>query len=250
MGAEILTVNSVTKCFGALAAVDDVSFAVSDGEILGVAGPNGAGKTTLFNVISVVPFHADSGTVEFLGAEIQGLPAHAVCQRGLARTFQKEAEFSSLDVLRNVMIGSEFGHAKRRPGAAREAAKTALELVGYEGRLDTNARRLSLLDKKRVMIASALATEPRLLMLDEPASGLSEGEVAEMARLILAIQRLGVSILLIEHVLTLLLEVSHRIMIMANGSKLVEGPPQSVIEDERVIEAYLGKGGGHHGAAA
>jgi branched-chain amino acid transport system ATP-binding protein len=247
---DVLHVSNLSKSFGKLCAVDDVSFSVAEGEVFGIAGPNGAGKTTLFNAISGVPYHPDAGEVEFLGKRIDGLPGHAICHLGLARTFQRESIFDSLNVLENVVIGSVFGHGRRDKSAFRQRAIDALELVGYHGSVLGDARSLSLFDKKRLMLASALATEPRLLLLDEPAAGLNQMEVDETAELIRRINSSGMAVVLIEHVLPLLLSVSQRIMILNQGALLTVGVPDEVVKDEHVIEAYLGKRGLHDATAA
>ena len=248
--ANVLQVNGLGKHFGKLIAVNDVSFTVAEGEIFGIAGPNGAGKTTLFNAVSCVPYRADEGTVLFRGERIDRRSGNVVCGLGLARTFQRECVFETLDVLQNVMVGAVFGRRGQARGAAHETAIEVLELVGYRGRLDSDVRRLALFDRKKLMLASALATRPLLLLLDEPAAGLNQVEVEQTAELIRTINSTGVAVVLIEHVLPLLLTVSGRIMILNQGTKLMEGPPDQVVSDERVIEAYLGKRGGHHDAAA
>ena len=245
-GSFLLDVVGLRKAFGALVAVDDVSFGLRAGEILGIAGPNGAGKTTLFNLITGIPFRLDRGTVTLGGTRIDRLSPHHIFRLGLARTFQKETTFAELTVEQNVRLGAVYG-------AALRGRELALRVDATLDRLDLSARRLqpasslTVYESKRLMLASAVVTKPRLLMLDEPASGLTGAEVADLQRVILDIRRDGAAILLIEHILPLLFGLSERVMVMDFGRKLVEGPPAAVARDERVIEAYLG--GQSQGAA-
>lgn len=236
-----LVVQNVSKSFGKLRAVHDVSFSVMENEVFGIAGPNGAGKTTLFNTISGLPYHPDSGKVEFRGKFIQNTYPHVICHLGIARTFQRETVFDTMTVIENVIIGAVFGNKRRRGTDFEGKAEAALRFVGYEGDLDREARHLALFDKKRLMWASALASDPRLVLFDEPASGLNQMEVQQTIDLIRKINSTGITIILIEHVLPLLLSLSHRIMILNEGKMLMEGSPEQVVSDERVIEAYLGK---------
>lgn len=243
----LLSVESLSKSFGALKAVDGVSLQVAAGEILGIAGPNGSGKSTLFNLITSIPMPADKGRVIFDGREIQSMRPDAICRLGLARTFQRDAEFPTLSVFENVVVGAVYGSTK---GAAKAAAVAALERAGIAPKDFTRlAGEISTFDKKRLMIASALATAPRLLMLDEPASGLSPPEVRALAALIRSLNRDGLTVLLIEHVLPLLLEVSQRLIVLNQGRVLAEGDPDMIVADPRVVEAYLGSRGRHAAAA-
>ena len=239
----ILVVEGATKRFGALRAVDQVSFQVATGQIFGIAGPNGSGKSTLFNLITAIPFPADDGRILYHGRRIDRLQPHRICHLGIARTFQKDADFPTLTVRENVRLAVVYG---RRDGVGDQAAavEAALETVGVAiADRDRPAAELSVFMRKRVMLASALATRPDLLLLDEPASGLSKPEVAELTDLIRRVNADGVTVLLIEHVLPLLLSVSQRLMVLNQGSVLTEGAPDAVIRDERVIEAYLGSRG-------
>jgi branched-chain amino acid transport system ATP-binding protein len=235
----LLEVAGVHKAFGSLLAVDDVSFSVRPGEILGIAGPNGAGKTTLFNLISGVPFSADRGVVMFDGVRIEAMRPDRIFQLGLARTFQREASFRKLTVEQNVALGVRY--SERLKAAERnDAVEQALVEVDLASRRHALAESLTVYETKRLMLASAVAGRPKLLMLDEPASGLTTEELADIQRHILRLRHSGIAIILIEHILPLLFGISGRVMVMDFGRKLTEGPPSVIARDERVIEAYLG----------
>lgn len=230
----ILVIKNVTKSFGKLMAVNDVSFAVGKDEIFGIAGPNGAGKTTLFNVISGLPYHVNSGRIYFAGEAIESRPAHRICRLGLARTFQKETLFDTLSVLNNVLMGSVYGANDRKPDEFIEKALKTLEFVGLTDKLHETAGHLALFEKKLLMLASALATQPKVLLLDEPAAGLNQPEMDQSADLFQRINSSGTAIILIEHQLPLLMKVSERVMILDNGQKLADGPP------EHIVKMYFG----------
>ena len=235
----LLEIQGVCKAFGSLVAVEDVSFSVSEGEILGIAGPNGAGKTTLFNLISGIPFHADRGRIAFRGMPIESLAPHRIFQLGLARTFQKEASFTNLTVEQNVRLGASFGTTLTRIERAR-AVDAALDLFDLTAQRHELAATQPVYATKRIMLASAVVSRPKLLMLDEPASGLNAVELADVQRLIGRLRDEGMAVILIEHILPLLFGISGRVMVMDFGRKLVEGPPAQVAHNELVIEAYLG----------
>lgn len=237
----LLEVEGVAKSFGSLRAVDDVSFKVEAGEIFGVAGPNGSGKSTLFNVITGIPFGPDRGVIRFDGVEIQGKSGNAIARLGLARTFQRETSFDGLTVFENALIGSSYGKPERPAAEARARAAEALEFVGLTaasfGRM---AGELSVFDRKCLMLATAIAMEPRLLLLDEPASSLTKPEIETSIGLIRRTAERGITIVLIEHVLTFLMSLSRHLLVLNQGRVLAAGDPKSVIADERVVEAYLG----------
>ena len=238
----LLSVNKVTKKFGELVAVDDVSFEVGEGEIYGIAGPNGAGKTTLFNLITGIPYHADAGEVRYRGEVISQLLPHKIYESGIARTFQKETAFDTLSVQENVRIGAVFGTnlAVEDCGSAVEQALENLDLSEDRHRL---AGELSLYGKKRLMIASAIVSNPKVLMLDEPAGGLNLTELDELESLIKRLSDGDMTIIIIEHVLPLLFGVSNRVLVMDFGKRLAEDSPEALARNDAVIEAYLGERG-------
>lgn len=241
----ILECEAVSKAYGGLRAVNELSFSVERGEIFAIVGPNGAGKTTLFDVISgIAP--ASGGSVRFLETEIQRLRPHEICRLGLARTFQTTVAFDSQTVLTNVLIGSTFG---QRPAAglaafrfSPSAAETALEVLGVVGLEDQAALAASLptLERKRLMLATALATRPTLLLLDEPVGGLNAAERETMIQLIGRINATGVTVLMIEHVMKAVQALATRMLVLHHGQKIAEGTPAHVLRDQRVIDVYLG----------
>jgi branched-chain amino acid transport system ATP-binding protein len=237
----LLDVENVSKAFGSLKALDNVSFKVEPGEIFGIAGPNGSGKSTLFNVITGIPFGPDRGRITFDGVDIQRKAGHEIAWLGLARTFQRETSFDKLTVFENVLISAAYGKPNQAPEEERRNALEALDVVGLarasQGRL---AEELSVFDRKCLMLATAVAMRPRMLLLDEPASGLTKPEIEASIELIRRIAGLGVTIVLIEHVLTFLMSLSQHLLVLNQGQVLTLGDPRSVIADERVVEAYLG----------
>jgi branched-chain amino acid transport system ATP-binding protein len=254
MTAALLSCRGVGKNFGALAAVSNLSFEVAPGEILGIGGPNGAGKTTLFDLLSGIN-PATAGQVVFEGRDITRLSPEAICHAGIARTFQLNAGFDSLSVRDNVRIAAHFGRDNRRlPGLriGREAeavTDAALAAVGLVGRDDDPAGSLPVIDRKLLMLAGALASRPKLLLLDEPVGGLNSHEIDRMMDTVRRIAAQGVTIILIEHVMRFLVALSHRVMILHHGEKIFEGSPAGLVRDRQVIDVYLGEGASRQLAA-
>ena len=234
---KILQAKEVTKRFGELAAVKDLNFEVEKGEIFGIAGPNGAGKTTLFNLISgIYPY---SGEITFEGEDIHGLRPFQVCHRGVARTFQIPILFPTITVYDNVRVGAHFGVLKGKN--EKERINKVIDFVGLRGRENVVAEHVDLFDKRLTMLAATLATEPRLLLVDEPIAGLSPKEVKASVELFRRINKeLGITIIVIEHLMKVLVSISNRLMILNNGEKICIGPPKEVTQNKEVIEVYLG----------
>jgi branched-chain amino acid transport system ATP-binding protein len=244
--SSLLEVEGLAKRFGGLQAVRDLSFAVGEGEIVALIGPNGAGKTTVFGLLSGF-LRPDAGDVRFRGRSIVGLPPHRINALGLARTFQIVRPFPRLTVLRNVTVGALARHPD--PAEAGRRAAAILEEVGLAAKRDQPAAGLTLAERKRLELARALATEPRLLLLDEVMAGLTATETERIVTLVRDIHARGVSILLIEHVMRAVMSLSGRIIVLNYGERIAEGRPEAVAADPRVIQAYLGEAD-EHGPAA
>ncbi len=244
---DLLVCERVTKQFGSLAAVKDLSFSARRGEILGIGGPNGAGKTTLFDVLSGLN-EATSGRVLLDGKDITRAAPEAICHAGIARTFQLNACFDSLTVRENVQVGAVFGRADHglpglRPSEEAEAATDeALALVGLADKGNTVAGALPVLDRKLLMLAGAMATRPKFLLMDEPVGGLTHAEIDLMMETVRRIKAQGVTIILIEHVMRFLVALSDRVMILHHGERIYEGPAAGLVRDRTVVDVYLGEG--------
>lgn len=237
----MLSVQAVSKQIGGLLAVSGVDLTLQENEILGLVGPNGAGKTTLLNMISGISAPT-SGRIVFCGEDITGLPANRICRKGIAKTFQIAESFPGLSAMECVMIGALFGnhHAPDMAGARRESA-AVLDFVGLSGnKRDVPIRNLNVVELKRVQLARALASRPKLLLLDELTTGLNPKESREAVDLIRKIRDSGVSILIIEHVMSVIMGVSNRIVVLDHGEKIADGNPHSVINNQQVIDTYLG----------
>jgi branched-chain amino acid transport system ATP-binding protein len=240
-GTAILQGRGLTKRFGGLVAVADVDIDVLPGEILGLIGPNGAGKSTLFRLIAGV-MKPSAGTVTFAGRAITGRSAHDICVAGVAVTHQIVRPFREMSVVDNVMVGAFFGHRPRPHGRAhaRATAMEALAVCGLAERADTPARSLTLGGHKRLEIARALATRPQVLLLDEVLAGLNPTETDRTLALVRTIRERGTTIVMVEHNLRAVRGVCSRIVVLVEGRKVVEGDPDTVLSDERVVRAYLG----------
>ncbi|MFN0193259.1 MAG: ABC transporter ATP-binding protein [Aestuariivirga sp.] len=243
----LLSCRGVTKRFGALAAVNNLSFDVMAGEVLGIGGPNGAGKTTLFEVVSGLN-PATEGEILLEGEPITRLAPETICHAGIARTFQLNACFDSLTVSENVEVAAYFGRDNRRyPGLrmdqeVRAIVDEALSMVGLSSKTGQDAGSLPVLDRKLLMLAGAVASRPKLLLMDEPVGGLTNQEIDQMMKVVRKIAASGVTIILIEHVMRFLVQLSDRVMIMHHGENIYVGPPTGLVKDRTVVDVYLGEG--------
>jgi branched-chain amino acid transport system ATP-binding protein len=249
----VLKIKNICKNFGGISALTDVSFSLNEGEIFGLIGPNGAGKTTMFNIITNM-FPPTSGEITFLEDKITGIKPHKITDKGICRTFQNIKLFSQMTALENVLVG---GHSRSKSGVLSSVFHTKsqrmeeerlhakaielLELVGLSTYSDVIAENLAYGQQRRLEIARALASEPKLLLLDEPAAGMNETETDDLYFLIKKVQKLGVTVLIIEHDMPLVMKLCDRMMVLNFGKKLAEGTPEEIQNNQEVIEAYLGK---------
>src|SRR5580658_7943591 len=237
--AEALVIKGLNKRFGGLRAVQDVSFTVQENETVALIGPNGAGKTTSFNLIT--GFHRpDFGSVSAYGREITGLKPHEICAHGLARTFQVAKPFGAMTVLANVMTGAFL--RDRHVATAREKAREAIEFVGLAAREQTAAKDLTTIDQRRLEMARALATQPKILLLDEVMAGLNPAEIDQAVALVGKLSQRGLTIVIVEHVMRAIMAVARHIVVLDHGQKIAEGSPKEVVANEEVVRAYLGSG--------
>ena len=236
--APILALETISKRFGAVVVADSIDLALNQGEALGIIGPNGAGKTSLFG-IATGTLAPDAGRVVFAGEDITGLPAERRCRKGLARSFQIPQPFTGMTVFENVVVAAAFG-ANEREAAVYDRCADLLERCGLASKANRPAGGLTLLDRKRLELARALATKPRVLLLDEVAGGLTEHECALLVALIKDVRASGVSIIWIEHVVHALLAIIDRLLVLHGGKVIAEGDPRTVIRSPQVAEIYLG----------
>jgi branched-chain amino acid transport system ATP-binding protein len=236
---DALVVRNLSKRFGGLRAVQDLSFSVRENETVALIGPNGAGKTTSFNLIT--GFHRpDAGSVTAFGREIVGLRPYGICALGLARTFQVAKPFGAMTVLANVMTGAFLRDKKLE--VARARAREAIEFVGLSAKEHTPARDLTTIDQRRLEMARALATEPRLLLLDEVMAGLNPSEIDQAVALVGKLSKRGLTIVIVEHVMRAIMAVARHIVVLDHGQKIAEGSPKEVVANPEVVRAYLGSG--------
>ncbi|HVN25977.1 MAG TPA: ABC transporter ATP-binding protein [Syntrophorhabdales bacterium] len=238
---SFLSVRNLSKSFGGLIVIQNLSFELGEGEILGVIGPNGSGKTTLFNLITGF-LSADGGEVQFCGENVTSRRPSTVCKSGITRTFQIVKPFLRLTALENVMAGRAYGREPARN--MKEATKEAEEILAFTGisrKQHIAAQHLNLIDRKRLEIARALATKPKLLLLDEVFAGLNHTEIEQALSLVSRIKELGITMMIVEHVIRVILGVSSKVIVLSSGQKIFEGSPHDAVADKGVIEAYLGE---------
>jgi len=238
---SFLSVQNLSKSFGGLVVIQQLSFSINQGEILGVIGPNGSGKTTLFNLITGF-LSANSGKIEFEGQNVVNRRPSSVCKSGITRTFQLVKPFVRLTALENVMAGRAYGREPaRNMKQARKEAEEILETTGLAKKQHILGESLNLIDRKRLEIARALATRPKLLLLDEVFAGLNHSEVEEALQLVSTLKAQGITMMIVEHVIRVILGVSNRVIVLSSGVKIFEGSPEDAVKDQKVIEAYLGE---------
>jgi len=235
----ILQVQGVTKRFGGLQALTQVTFDLPEGQILGLIGPNGAGKTTLFNVIDGV-YRPEEGRVIFLGEDVTGKKPYYLAKKGLARTHQIVRPLNELSVRENVMVGACFGRAGANLSTAAKIADEVLDLLGLAPKANALAGSLNVAQKKRLEMARAIASQPKLLLLDEVLAGLNPSEIASMVKTVRAVRDRGITIIMIEHVMSAIMNLSDRILVLDFGKLIAEGTPEEIANNEKVIQAYLG----------
>ena len=237
----LLEVNGITKSFGGLVAVNDLQFSVDKGDVVGLIGPNGSGKTTSFNLISG-HLKPDQGRIRFNGMDITGLKTHKICHCGIARTFQLTKPFGGMTAIQNVMVGRLYGgKSPESLKKARQSCDRLLEFVGLGGKESLEAHSFGTVDRKRLEIARALATEPELLLLDEMMSGLTHAEMDQALKLVKSISDSGITLIVVEHVMKAIMNISSRLIVLNYGEKIAKGKPQEVVSDQKVVDAYLGE---------
>lgn len=238
MDIPILSVDRVCKRFGGVFALNNLSFNVYPGEVVGLMGPNGAGKTTLLNVIAGV-YKPDAGEIEFREKIITGLPQHKICHLGIARTYQIPKPFSNLTAMQNVLLAATYARKQRKDDAKARAAQI-LDKVGLTEKKDILAKDLLVVTLKRLELARALATTPSLLLMDEVAAGLNEVEIPQVLDIMKEVRKMGITVILIEHIMKVMVEAVDRIVVIDKGEKIAEGSPGEIMGNKQVIKAYLG----------
>jgi branched-chain amino acid transport system ATP-binding protein len=238
MTAEILVVDNLTKRFGGLTANANISFSVREGEIIGLIGPNGAGKSTLFNCISCF-YNADGGRIVFRGQEITRKDPETICRMGIGRTFQIVRIFKDMNVLENIMIGAFLRNPRRKD--ARVRSEEVAGIFRFTDKLYANAASLTISEQKRLEVARVFATGPEIMLLDEMMAGLNVNEIGESVELVLRLKDMGVTVILVEHVMEGIMPIANRVVVLDYGEKIAEGTPEEVTGNEKVIEAYFGK---------
>ncbi|MGD0236788.1 MAG: ABC transporter ATP-binding protein [Syntrophorhabdales bacterium] len=239
--AAILEGHRLTKIFGGLTAVCDLDFEIGEGEILGLIGPNGAGKTTLLNLINGI-FPVTQGELLFGGTRLNGLKPYQITRLGIGRAFQVVRAFEGLTVKENVLVGNLFGRKKPKDiHKGMKEVETTLDFLGLAAKMDRMVSEITIADRKRLELARALSMEPKLLLLDEVMAGLNQREVEDLMEVIIEINRKGIAILVIEHVMKAVMGISHRIMVLHHGKRIALGSPKEIAENEKVIESYLGE---------
>jgi branched-chain amino acid transport system ATP-binding protein len=234
----ILSIDGVIKTFGGLVAVNELNMEIHEGEAVGLMGPNGAGKTTVINIISG-QYKPDHGMIKFNGTDISGFPQHSVCRLGISRTYQIPQPFANLTAIQNIEIAAMYGKGIGKAEAKAEANKI-IDLVGLSDKKDVPARDLVAVTLKRLELARALATNPKLLLIDEVAAGLTEAEIPHLLNILEQVRSMGITYILIEHVMKVMMEAVDRIAVIEYGRKIAEGTPAEVMEDKNVITAYFG----------
>ncbi len=236
----MLEATGVSKAFGGLTAVSQVDIHVDEGEILGLIGPNGAGKTTLFNLLSGA-IQMDSGTVVFDGKKISGMKPNQICRLGVGRSFQAAKNFAGMPVHQNVMMGALFGKKGHTAAQASKIVDEVLDFTGLTAQRDKMVPDIPLAHQKRLEVARALATQPKLLLMDEMMAGLNPSEVGDAMALVTKIRESGITIIMIEHVMKAIMSICGRIVVLHHGAKIAEGSPQEITTSKTVIEVYLGE---------